>query len=197
MGPALLILTWSLCQSCDWSVCLVKSSTVTSCWDLTPRRNSRNWPLIPLVVGWGWCWMAFAARTRLSILCKSLLAAEVVILAAGLGPLDQTLCQMTSLVMSEWGWGGAGGEERGCRSADDAGCWNKVPAMDVKPRNVMLFDLCSLLQSKISPLCVIHVQLYLCLTGLSISERWLDISQWNSSECDSHTKIFPALFCMV
>lgn len=43
----------------------------------------------------------------------SVAAAEVVILAAGPGLSDRALCQMTSLVMSEWRWGGAGWEEGG------------------------------------------------------------------------------------
>lgn len=40
-------------------------------------------------------------------------AAEVVIVAAGPGPSDRVLCQMTGLVMSEWRWGGASWEEGG------------------------------------------------------------------------------------
>lgn len=68
-----------------------------------------------------------------SMICEALsvAAAEVVILAAGPGPSDRALCQMTGLVMSEWRWGGASWEEGGCRSADDAGCWKKDPAMVV------------------------------------------------------------------
>lgn len=70
----------------------------------------------------------FVTRTRLCVVISealSVAATKVVIVA------DRALCQMTSLVMSQGRWGGAGREAGGCRSADDAGCWKKDPAMVV------------------------------------------------------------------